>query len=139
MWLSPLGVPCIAPPWGYLSATDLRTGRLLWSQPLGTGFDMGPMGIPSRLKIRIGTPNIGGSVNTRSGLTFIGAAQDDYLRAFETRTGKLLWDGRLPAGGQASPMTYLHNGRQYVVIAAGGHARLETRTGDSVVAFALPE
>jgi quinoprotein glucose dehydrogenase len=139
MWLSPLGVPCIAPPWGYLSATDLRTGRLLWSQPLGTGFDMGPLGIPSRLKIRIGTPNIGGSVNTRSGLTFIAAAQDNYLRAFETRTGKQLWDGRLPAGGQASPMTYLHQGRQYVVIAAGGHARLETKTGDSVVAFALPE
>ncbi len=139
MWLSPLGVPCIAPPWGYLSATDLRSGQLLWSQPLGTGFDMGPLGIPSRLKIRIGTPNIGGSVNTRSGLTFIGAAQDNYLRAFETHTGRLLWDGRLPAGGQASPMTYMHDGRQYVVIAAGGHARLETKTGDSVVAFALPD
>jgi quinoprotein glucose dehydrogenase len=139
MWLSPLGVPCIAPPWGYLSATDLRTGRLLWSQPLGTGFDMGPLGIPSRVKIRIGTPNIGGSVNTSTGLTFIGAAQDDYLRAFDTHTGELLWDGRLPAGGQASPMTYMHNGRQFVVIAAGGHARLETKTGDSVVAFALPE
>ncbi len=139
MWLSPLGVPCISPPWGYLSATDLRTGRLLWSQPLGTGFDTGPLGIPTRLKIRIGTPNIGGSVNTRSGLTFIAAAQDNYLRAFDTRTGDLLWEGRLPAGGQASPLTYMHNGRQYVAIAAGGHARLETDIGDSIVVFGLKD
>lgn len=138
MWLSPLGVPCIAPPWGYLAATDLRSGALLWSQPLGTGYDTGPFGIPTRLKIRIGTPNIGGAVTTAGGLTFIAAAQDDFLRAFDTATGELRWDGRLPAGAQAGPMTYEHGGRQYVVIAAGGHARLETRAGDSVVAFALP-
>ncbi|KKO00476.1 hypothetical protein LCGC14_0125670 [marine sediment metagenome] len=139
LWFSPLGVPCIAPPWGYLSATDLRTGRLLWTHPLGTGYDTGPMGIPTRLKLRIGTPNLGGSVNTRSGLTFIAAAQDNFLRAFNTRTGELLWEGRLPAGGQATPMTYTHNDRQYVAVAAGGHARLETDPGDSLVVFALPE
>lgn len=138
MWLSPLGVPCLSPPWGYLAATDLRSGALLWSQPLGTGYDTGPLGIPTRLKIRIGTPNIGGAVTTAGGLTFIAAAQDDFLRAFDTATGELRWDGRLPAGAQAGPMTYEHGGRQYVVIAAGGHARLETRAGDSVVAFALP-
>lgn len=138
IWLSMLGVPCIAPPWGYLSATDLRSGRLLWTQPLGTGYDSGPLGIPTRLKLRIGTTNIGGSMNTRSGLTFIAAAQDNYLRAFDTRTGDLLWDARLPAGGQATPITYMHAGRQYVAIAAGGHARLNTTLGDSVVVFALP-
>lgn len=138
IWLSMFGVPCIAPPWGYLAATDLRTGRLLWSQPLGTGYDSGPLGIPSRLKITLGTTNIGGAVNTASGLTFIAAAQDDFLRAFDTLSGELLWEARLPAGGQASPLTYMHDGRQYVAIAAGGHARLETTLGDSVVVFALP-
>ncbi|MEH6388099.1 membrane-bound PQQ-dependent dehydrogenase, glucose/quinate/shikimate family [Pseudomonas profundi] len=139
MWLSPLGVPCLAPPWGFLSATDMRTGQLLWSQPLGTAEDAGPLGIATRMKSRVGTPNVGGAVNTRSGLTFIAAAQDNYLRAFDTRTGDLLWDGRLPAGGQASPITYIHAGRQYVAIASGGDARLDTRIGDSVVVFALPQ
>lgn len=138
IWLSMLDVPCIAPPWGYLAATDLRTGQLLWSQPLGTGYDSGPLGIPTRLKITMGTTNIGGAVNTASGLTFIAAAQDDFLRAFDTRNGELLWEARLPAGGQASPMTYMHDGRQYVAIAAGGHARLKTTLGDSVVVYALP-
>ena len=76
---------------------------------------------------------------TRSGLTFIAAAQDNYLRAFDTRSGELLWEGRLPAGAQASAMTYMHQGRQYVAIAAGGHARFETKLGDSLVVFALPE
>ncbi|WP_291217802.1 membrane-bound PQQ-dependent dehydrogenase, glucose/quinate/shikimate family [Hydrogenophaga sp.] len=138
IWLSMFGVPCIAPPWGYLAATDLRTGQLLWSQPLGTGYDSGPLGIPTRLKITLGTTNIGGAVNTASGLTFIAAAQDNFLRAFDTRTGKLLWEARLPAGGQASPMTYMHEGRQYVAIAAGGHARLKTTLGDHLVVYALP-
>lgn len=139
LWLSPLGVPCVAPPWGFLSATDMRTGQLLWSQPLGTAQDAGPLGMATRLKLRVGTPNVGGAVNTRSGLTFIAAAQDNYLRAFDTRTGDLLWDGRLPAGGQATPITYTHEGRQYLAIAAGGHAGLRTNLGDSVVAFALPQ
>lgn len=139
IWRSPLGVPCNSPPWGYLAATDLRTGQLLWHQPLGTGFDSGPLGIPTRLKIRIGTPTAGGPIATRSGVTFIAAAQDNYLRAFETRSGRLLWEARLPAGAQATPMTYVHDGRQYVAIAAGGHARMETDLGDSLVVFALPQ
>lgn len=138
IWLSMLDVPCIAPPWGYLAATDLRTGRLLWSQPLGTGYDTGPLGIATRLKLTLGTTNIGGAVNTASGLTFIAAAQDDFLRAFDTRSGELLWEARLPAGGQASPLTYMHDGRQYVAIAAGGHARLLTTLGDSIVVYTLP-
>lgn len=137
IWLSPLDVPCIAPPWGYLAATDLVSGRLLWAQPLGTGFDTGPLGIPTRLRIPSGTPNIGGPLVTASGLTFIAAAQDNYLRAFETETGRLVWSSRLPAGGQATPMTYMHQGRQYVAIVATGHARLETTTGDHLVVYAL--
>lgn len=138
IWLSPLQVPCIAPPWGFLAATDLASGRLLWSRPLGTGYDMGPLNIPTRLRIQIGTPNIGGPLATATGLTFIAAAQDDFLRAFETATGRLLWSARLPAGGQAGPMTYMHQGRQYVAIAATGHARLETKAGDNLVVYALP-
>jgi glucose dehydrogenase len=87
-----------------------------------------------------GTPNLGGPIATAGGLTFIASAMDNYLRAFDTDTGKELWKGRLPAGGQAMPMTYLagRNGKQFVVIAAGGHGKLGTRLGDSVVAFALP-
>ncbi|MBU4611730.1 membrane-bound PQQ-dependent dehydrogenase, glucose/quinate/shikimate family [Achromobacter sp. GG226] len=139
MWLSPLGVPCISPPWGYLAATDLRTGDLLWSQPLGTGYDIGPLGIPTRVKLTIGTPNIGGPVSTRSGLTFIAAAQDNFLRAFDTHTGELLWEHRLPYAAQSGPMTYEHEGRQYVAVAAGGHARLETEVGDRLMVFALPQ
>ena len=137
MWLSILGAPCIAPPWGYLAATDLNSGQLLWSKPLGTGFDTGPSGFPTFLRVPLGTVNIGGPLTTGSGLTFIAAAQDNYIRAFETETGRLLWAGRLPAGGQASPMTFVHEGRQYVVIVAAGHERLETTVGDYVVAFAL--
>ena len=139
MWLSALNVPCIAPPWGYLAASDLRSGELLWSQPLGTGFDTGPLGVPTFLRIPLGTVNIGGSLVTGTGLTFIAAAQDDYFRAFETGTGRLLWSARLPAGGQASPMSYVHEGRQYVVISAAGHAQLETTIGDHIVAYALEE
>lgn len=139
MWLSPLGVPCVSPPWGYIAAVDLDSGELAWSRPLGTGFDMGPLGVPTRLRIQIGTPNIGGPLTTAGGLTFIAAAQDQYLRAFETATGRLLWTGRLPAGGQAGPMTYMHHGRQYVAISATGHARLETKVGDTLMVYALEE
>lgn len=139
MWLSPLSVPCIAPPWGFLAATDMDSGELLWSQPIGTGFDIGPMGVPTFMKIAMGTPNLGGPVVTATGLTFIAAAQDNWLRAYETATGRLLWQGRLPAGGQASPMSYVIDGRQYVVIAATGHGQLQTEIGDYIVAFALPE
>ncbi|MFN3936905.1 MAG: pyrroloquinoline quinone-dependent dehydrogenase [Gemmobacter sp.] len=139
IWLSPLQVPCIAPPWGFVSAVDLDTGALLWTRLLGTGFDSGPMGLPTFLKVPLGTANIGGPLVTATGLTFIAAAQDNWLRAYETATGRLMWQGRLPAGGQASPMSYVHEGRQYVVIAATGHQRLQTREGDYLVAFALED
>ena len=139
MWLSILDAPCIAPPWGYLAATDLKSGRLIWSQPLGTGFDTGPSGLPTFLRIPLGTVNLGGALATGSGLLFIAAAQDNFIRAFETETGRLLWSARLPAGGQASPMTFIHEGKQYVVIVAAGHQRLETTAGDYVIAFSLAD
>jgi len=137
-WMSPLNVPCIAPPWGYISGTDLRTQEVIWRRPLGTGYDHGPLGIPSRIKLQMGTPNNSGSVTTAGGVTFIGAALDRFLRGFDTQTGELVWEVRLPAGAQANPMSYEIDGRQYIVAAVGGHDRMETRLGDSVIAWALP-
>lgn len=131
---SPLGMPCTSPPWGALSAVDLTAGTMAWDVPLGTTRDLAPMGIT----LRTGTPNFGGPIVTGGGLVFIGAAADNVLRAFDLRTGQELWAGELPAGGQATPMTYAVGGRQYVVIAAGGHSVLGTKLGDAVVAFALP-
>jgi quinoprotein glucose dehydrogenase len=132
--LSPLGLPCNPPPWGMLTAVDLSSGTIAWESVLGTVRDLAPLPLP----IKWGTPNLGGPIVTAGGLVFIGAAMDDYLRAFDAATGRELWKGRLPAGGQATPMSYVWQGRQYVVIAAGGHARVGTRLGDSIVAFALP-
>jgi quinoprotein glucose dehydrogenase len=134
--LSPLGLPCNPPPWGMLHAIDMHDGKVLWEVPLGTTEDIVPFS--QYVLGNTGTPNLGGPIVTAGGIVFIGAAMDDYLRAFDARTGRELWRGRLPAGGQATPMTYVWQGRQYVVIAAGGHAKLGTRRGDSVVAFALP-
>jgi quinoprotein glucose dehydrogenase len=134
--LSPIGMPCNPPPWGQLHAIDMHTGKILWSVPLGTTEDMAPFS--KYLLGKTGTPNLGGPMATASGLVFIGAAMDNYLRAFDAKTGAELWLGRLPAGGQATPMTYVWKGRQYVVIAAGGHSKLNTKRGDQVIAFALP-
>jgi quinoprotein glucose dehydrogenase len=133
--LSPLGMPCVGPPWGRLAAVHLGRGEVLWSVPFGTVRDVGPIPLP----IRWGTPNVGGPLVTRSGLVFIGAAMDDYLRAFDLATGAELWKARLTAGGQATPMTYRAGGRQFVVIAAGGNGRAGTTLGGTLVAFALPE
>jgi quinoprotein glucose dehydrogenase len=138
-WMSVLNTPCIAPPWGYISGTDLRTQEIIWRRPLGTGYDAGPMGIRSYVKLEMGTPNNSGSVTTGGGLTFIGAALDQFLRGFDTETGALLWEVRLPAGAQANPMSYEIDGRQYVVAAVGGHDRMETQLGDRVIAWALPQ
>ncbi|MBW2361103.1 MAG: pyrroloquinoline quinone-dependent dehydrogenase [Deltaproteobacteria bacterium] len=134
--LSPFGAPCNPPPWGTLTGIDIESGEHIWQTPLGTTRDMAPW----PLWLDTGTPNQGGPIVTASGLVFIAATTDNFLRAFDTRSGEELWRGRLPAGGQATPMTYrlTPEGRQYVVIAAGGHGVLGTRVGDSVVAFALP-
>jgi len=135
--LSPWGLPCTKPPWGTLTAVDLRTARSLWEVPLGSTEDLAPFFVPTRT---LGTPTAGGPILTAGGLIFVGAAMDNYLRAFNVETGREIWKGRLPAGGQATPMTYLAgaDNRQFVVIAAGGHGKLGTRQGDAVVAFALP-
>lgn len=132
--LSPLGLPCNPPPWGMLHAIDMRDGSIKWQVRIGTTRDLAPLGI----ELSTGVPNLGGPIVTASGVIFIGATMDNFLRAFDAATGKELWRGRLPAGGQATPMTYQWNGRQYVVIAAGGHSTGGTRIGDSIVAYALP-
>jgi quinoprotein glucose dehydrogenase len=138
--LSPLGLPCTPPPFGALVAISLTTGQKLWEVPLGTTRDLLASRIWLPLAFGWGTPNLGGPIATGGGLVFVAAAMDDYLRAFDIETGRELWRGRLPAGGQATPMTYRVAGdpRQFVVVAAGGHGRLGTRRGDAVVAFALP-
>jgi quinoprotein glucose dehydrogenase len=135
--LSPLGLPITPPPWGTLTAISTVTGKQVWESVLGTTRDLAPVPIAAKW----GTPNMGGPIVTRSGVTFISATMDYYLRAFDTATGKQLWKGRLPAGGQATPMTYRvrPDGRQYVVICAGGHGKMGTKLGDYVIAFALPD
>jgi quinoprotein glucose dehydrogenase len=132
--LSPWELPCNPPPWGVLTALDLRTKRILWETNLGTLEDIAPLGFAPRW----GAPNFGGPLVTRGGIVFIGAALDRYLRAFDARTGAELWAGRLPAAGVATPVSYEWEGRQYVVIAAGGRSDTPVPISDSIVAFALP-
>ncbi|MFC3079681.1 membrane-bound PQQ-dependent dehydrogenase, glucose/quinate/shikimate family [Phenylobacterium terrae] len=129
---------CKEPPYGGIRAIDLRTGATIWDRPFGQARRNGPFGIPSMLPVTIGTPNNGGPVVTASGVVFIAASTDNLIRAIDLRTGKMLWADVLPAGGQATPMTYEHNGRQYLVIMAGGHHFMETPVGDEVIAYALP-
>jgi quinoprotein glucose dehydrogenase len=132
--LSPLGLPCTRPPWGELTALDLDTGRVAWRKTLGDTAQLAPLGIA----LPLGTPNLGGPMITGGGLVFISAAMDNRLRAFDLASGAVLWSADLPAGGQASPMSYAIGGRQYVVIAAGGHSVIGTKKGDAVIAYALP-
>ena len=135
-FFSPLGVPCTKPPWGTLTAVDLNTGDHLWNVPLGTSKDIAPFPF---WWIK-GAPNMGGPTVTASGVTFIAATSDYYLRAFNTVTGEELAKFRLPTGGHATPMTYKNkDGRQFVVIAAGGHWAIGTPASDHLIAFALPE
>jgi len=135
--LSPWGMPCSAPPWGTLAAVEASTGRLRWQVPLGTIRDLAPIPLP----IKFGTPTLGGPLTTASGLTFIGSTLDSTFRAFDTETGQELWHARLPAPAPATPMTYRarQGGRQFIVVAAGGHGKASNpKLSDAVVAFALP-
>ena len=134
----PLGVPCTSPPWGILAAVDMRKGTINWRRGVGSIQDVAPAIVPN---LELGMGGLGGPIITAAGLIFMAAVMDDYLRAFDIATGDTLWEGRLPAGGQATPMTYFleDTGKQYVVIAAGGHARIGTTPGDYVIAYALPD
>ena len=139
-WRLPLtGLLCKRPPYGGIRAIDLRTGRTIWDRPFGTARRNGPWNIPSTLPVNIGTPNNGGAVVTAGGLIFIAAATDNLIRAIDLETGKTLWQDTLPAGGQATPAVYEVNGKQYLVIMAGGHHFMETPIGDALVAYALPD
>lgn len=133
-FMSPLGLPCKQPAWGYISAIDLKTNRIVWKKRVGTTRDSTPLPLP----FKMGMPMLGGPIVTTGGVAFIGATADDYIRAFDVDNGEQLWEDRLPAGGQATPMTYSVNGRQYVVIAAGGHGSFGSKLGDYVIAYALP-
>jgi quinoprotein glucose dehydrogenase len=138
-WLSPFMVPCVPPPWGQMVAIDLKTQKILWRSTLGNARKNNVFNLTQNLPLPTGTPNLGGSLATAGGLVFIGATTDNYIRAFDARTGKEVWRHSLPAGGQANPMSYVgEDGRQYVVITAGGHGALGTSYGDETIAFALP-
>jgi quinoprotein glucose dehydrogenase len=136
--LSPWGLPCTRPPWGTLVSIDLRRNRIVWEVPLGSTKGIGPWFAPTR---DFGVPGMGGPIVTAGDLVFVAAAMDNYFRAFDVETGREVWKFPLPAGGQATPMTYRagRDQRQYLVIAAGGHGRLGTPRGDYVIAFALPQ
>ncbi|WP_443751287.1 membrane-bound PQQ-dependent dehydrogenase, glucose/quinate/shikimate family [Asticcacaulis solisilvae] len=129
---------CKQPPYGGIRAIDLKTGHTLWDHAFGDARRNGPFGLPSFLPLTIGTPNNGGAAVTAGGLIFIAATTDNQFRAIDIRTGKTVWQVTLPAGGQATPMVYEQNGKEYVVIMAGGHHFMETPEGDSLIAYALP-
>ncbi len=132
--MSPLGAPCSRPPWAALTAVDLARGEILWESPLG---DVGRM-MSLPFSLELGTPGAGGPLVTAGGLVFIGYTLDDTFRAFDLRTGEVLWQTGLPAAGTAIPVTYEVDGEQYVVIAAGGHSMYQSTLGDSVMAYRLP-
>ncbi|CAG8863669.1 Quinate/shikimate dehydrogenase (quinone) [Pseudomonas fluorescens] len=138
-FLSVAGIPCQAPPFGTLTAIDMKTQKVAWQVPVGTVEDTGPLGIRMHLPIKIGLPTLGGTLSTQGGLIFIAGTQDFYLRAFNSGNGEEVWKARLPVGSQGGPMTYVSpkTGKQYVVITAGG-ARQSSDRGDYVMAYALP-
>jgi quinoprotein glucose dehydrogenase len=135
LFVSPLGIPCTPPPFGTVTAIDMDSGRIKWQVPLGQARQRG-ITVPAWLDW--GSPNIGGPIVTAGGLVFIAAALDARLRALDTGTGQELWQHELEAPGMSVPMTYMANGRQYVVISAGGNARASPDLSDALMAFALP-
>ena len=127
------GYPAIQPPWGTLNAIDLNQGKIIWQIPLGEFEELTRRGVPPT-----GTQNLGGCITTAGGLVLVGATMDEKFRAFDKKSGALLWETTLPAGGYATPSTYQVDGRQYIVIAAGGGGKCGTKSGDTYVAFSLP-
>ncbi len=141
IFLSPLDALCQKPPYARLHVFDIKSRKLLWSKPFGTIEHTGPFGIQTHLPIRMGVPTIGGSMATGGGLLFIGASQDRHFRAYDVAAGRILWDYKLPTTGAATPMTYRSkkSGRQFVIIAAGGHPALKGPPTGRIYAFALPK
>ncbi|SEK30926.1 quinate dehydrogenase (quinone) [Roseateles sp. YR242] len=139
-FLSPAGIPCQAPPFGTLSAINLKTRQIVWQVPVGTVQDTGPLGIKMHLPMPVGMPTLGGTLSTQGGLVFIAGVQDYYLRAFDSATGKELWKSRLPVGSQGGPISYqsAKTGKQYVLVTAGG-GRQSLDRGDYVVAYTLKD
>ncbi|TMV83387.1 membrane-bound PQQ-dependent dehydrogenase, glucose/quinate/shikimate family, partial [Thioclava sp. BHET1] len=133
-FLSPLGIPCLAPPWGSMAAINLETNKVIWQHRVGTIRDSSPIPLP----LKLGTPMLGGPLSTAGGVTFITSTLDYYIRAFDMKTGRQLWQDRLPAGGQSTPMTYEAGGKQYVVTVDGGHGSFGTKLGDYIRAYTLP-
>ncbi|MGA0614944.1 glucose/quinate/shikimate family membrane-bound PQQ-dependent dehydrogenase [Paracoccus sp. KR1-242] len=134
-FLGKLNVPCQAPPWGYVAGADLTTGQIAWKHRNGTVRDMTKLPLPFKL----GVPGIGGPIITGGGVAFLAAAVDNFIRGYDLTTGEQLWQARLPAGGQSTPMTFEQDGRQFVVIVAGGHGSIGTKPGDYVIAYALDQ
>jgi quinoprotein glucose dehydrogenase len=134
-FVSPLGIPCHAPPWGYVAGADLTSGTIAWKHRNGTVRDLAPLPLP----FKMGVPNLGGPIVTAGGVAFLSGSLDDFVRAYDVTSGRQLWESRLPAGGQATPMTYTAaDGRQFLLVVAGGHGSTHTRAGDAVIAYALP-
>jgi len=133
-FLSQLKLPCMRPPWGYMVGIDLKTMKVVWQRRNGTIQDVAPLPVP----IRMGVPSLGGPLTTAGGVAFLTSTADYYIRAYDVSNGRQLWQDRLPAGGQSTPMSYAVDGRQYVVTAAGGHGSFPTKRGDYVIAYALP-
>ncbi|MDW5378471.1 glucose/quinate/shikimate family membrane-bound PQQ-dependent dehydrogenase [Halomonas sp. HP20-15] len=135
-FLSPLGLPCQQPPWGYVAGADLKSGEIVWKHRNGTVRDLAPLPLP----FKMGVPDLGGPVMTAGGVAFISGTLDYYVRGYDVTSGEELWKARLPAGGQATPMTYSDSrGKQTLLVVAGGHGSLGTRTGDSIIAYQLPD
>ncbi len=135
-FLSPVGLPCQAPPWGYVAGVDLTTGKTIYKHVNGTVRDLSPIPLP----FKMGVPGIGGPIITKGGVAFLSGTLDNYVRGYDLQTGAELWRARLPAGGQATPSTYLGaDGRQYLVVVAGGHGSTGTKAGDAIIAYALPK
>ena len=135
-FVSPFGLPCHEPPWGSVAGVDLDRGQVVWRHRNGTVRDLSA---PLSLPFRMGVPSLGGPIVTAGGVAFLSGSLDYYVRAYDLADGRVVWQHRLPAGGQATPMTYLDaNGRQVLVVLAGGHGSTGTRTGDYVLAFRLP-
>ncbi|WP_301584549.1 glucose/quinate/shikimate family membrane-bound PQQ-dependent dehydrogenase [Halomonas alkaliantarctica] len=136
--LSVLGLPCQAPSWGDVAGIDLQSNEVVWKHRNGTTRDSMPFDLP--IALNVGVPALGGPLTTAGGVSFLSGTLDQYLRGYDITTGEELYKARLPAGGQATPMTYTGaDGRQYVVVTAGGHGTFGTKMGDYVIGYALPE